>query len=99
MTTDGLPLSDAASPHVRAATQTKPNVENRMGSRGPGTNVMNELLMPHLAKIPPHSTRVWIATEAGYKPKGVQRARRVSAISSDDADGHCRLGSSDSTPS
>ena len=53
VTPECLPLSDAASPHVRAATQTKPNVENLFGSRGPGTNVMNELLMPHLAKIHP----------------------------------------------
>ena len=49
----------ALSPTIllRAATQTKPNVEFRFGSRGPGTNEGDFLLMPHLAEIHPIRSR------------------------------------------
>ena len=49
----------ALSPTIllRAATQTKPNVEFRFGSRGPGTNEGDLLLMPHLAEIHPIRSR------------------------------------------
>ena len=36
---------------LRAATQTKLNVDYSIGSRGPGTNEGDYLLRPHLAEI------------------------------------------------
>ena len=42
---------------LRVATQTKPNDEFRPGSRGPGTNEGDFLLMPHLAEIHPDRSR------------------------------------------
>ena len=49
----------ALSPTIllRAATQTKPNVDFLLGSRGPGTNEGDLLLMPHLAEIHPIRSR------------------------------------------
>ena len=42
---------------LRAATQTTPNVEFRIGSRGPGTNEGDFPFMPHLAEIHPDRSR------------------------------------------
>ena len=53
---------------LRAATQTKLNDEFRMGSRGPGTNEGDFLLMPHLAEIYPGRLGGWVCEPiAGYK--------------------------------
>ena len=52
------------------ATQTKTDVEKSFGPRGPGANVTNELLMPHLATIPPTACG-WVGELiAGYKCNG-----------------------------
>ena len=52
------------------ATQTKTDVENLFGPRGPGANVMNKLLRPHLATIPPTACG-WVGELiAGYKCNG-----------------------------
>ena len=53
---------------LRDATQTKPNDEFFMGSRGPGTNEGDFLLMPHLAEIHPGRLGGWVCEPlAGYK--------------------------------
>ena len=53
---------------LRAATQTKLNVEFRFGSRGPGTNEGDYLLRPHLAEIHPGRSRGRVCELlAGYK--------------------------------
>ena len=44
-----------------------PLAESLFGPRGPGTNVMNELLMPHLAKIHPVLRERVCEQIAGYK--------------------------------
>ena len=51
---------------VRAAKQTKTNVEFFFGPRGPGANENDELFMPHRAKIHPVSGWVCVLL-AGYK--------------------------------
>ena len=53
---------------LRAATQTKLNVEYSIGSRGPGTNEGDSLLRPHLAEIHPGRSRGRVCELlAGYK--------------------------------
>ena len=54
--------------YVRAATQTKINVEKSIGPRGPGANEGNYLLRPHLAEIHPCRSRGRVCELiAGYK--------------------------------
>ena len=53
---------------LRKATQTKLNDELFIGSRGPGTNEGDFLLMPHLAEIYPGRLGGWVCEPiAGYK--------------------------------
>ena len=53
---------------LRAATQTKTDVEKIMGPRGPGANEGDFLLTPHLAEIHPGRLGGWVCEPlAGYK--------------------------------
>ena len=53
---------------LRIAPQTKLNDEYLLGSRGPGTNEGDFLLMPHLAEIHPGRPGGWVCELlAGYK--------------------------------
>ena len=73
----------ALSPTIllRAATQTKLNVDCIVGSRGPGTNEGDLLLMPHLAEIRPAACGRVCELIAGYKcNRRANSARGVSAI-------------------
>ena len=64
---------------LRAATQTKLNVNSRMGSRGPGTNEGDFLLRPHLAEIHPGRSRGRVCELlAGYKCN--RRASRTGGL-------------------
>ena len=63
------------------APQTKPNVDCIVGSRGPGTNEGDLLLMPHLAEIHPAACGRVCEPIAGYKSnRRANSARGVSAI-------------------
>ena len=64
---------------LRAATQTKPNVDYIFGSRGPGTNEGDYLLRPHLAEIHPGRSRGRVCELlAGYKCN--RRASRTGGL-------------------
>ena len=64
---------------LRAATQTKLNVEFLFGSRGPGTNEGDYLLRPHLAEIHPGRFRGRVCElSAGYKNN--RRASRTGGL-------------------
>ena len=64
---------------LRAATQTKLNVEFLFGSRGPGTNEGDYLLRPHLAEIHPGRFRGRVCElSAGYKYN--RRASRTGGL-------------------
>ena len=53
---------------LRIAPQTKLNDDCIIGSRGPGTNEGDFLLMPHLAEVHPGRFRGWVCELiAGYK--------------------------------
>ena len=67
---------------LRDATQTKLNDDFLLGSRGPGTNEGDFLLMPHLAEIYPGCLGGWICEPIARDTSAidVHRARGVSAI-------------------
>ena len=67
--------------YLRAATQTKLNDEYLFGSRGPGTNEGDFLLMPHVAEIHPGRLGGWVCELiAGYKYNRRASRTGVSAI-------------------